>query len=59
MEYETHLGDCLQVLRGLPANSINSVVTDPPYGIRFMGKSWDGQSVQSVTTHPPPGHDPA
>lgn len=46
MEYELHLGDCLEVLRGLPANSIDSVVTDPPYGIRFMGKSWDGQDIE-------------
>ncbi|WP_440061504.1 DNA-methyltransferase [Pseudomonas syringae] len=46
MNYELHLGDCLEVLRGLPANSIDSVVTDPPYGIRFMGKSWDGQDIE-------------
>ncbi|SHN16895.1 site-specific DNA-methyltransferase (adenine-specific) [Pseudomonas asturiensis] len=46
MDYELHLGDCLEVLRGLPANSIDSVVTDPPYGIRFMGKSWDGQDIE-------------
>ena len=46
MEYELHLGDCLEVMRGLPANSVDSVVTDPPYGIRFMGKSWDGQDIE-------------
>ncbi|WP_440064325.1 DNA-methyltransferase [Pseudomonas syringae] len=46
MNYELHLGDCLEVLRGLPANSIDSVVTDPPYGIRFMGKSWDGKDIE-------------
>lgn len=46
MTYELHLADCLKVLRGLPANSIDSVVTDPPYGIRFMGKSWDGQDIE-------------
>ncbi|MBX6510522.1 site-specific DNA-methyltransferase [Pseudomonas syringae pv. tomato] len=46
MKYELHLGDCLEVLRGLPASSIDSVVTDPPYGIRFMGKSWDGQDIE-------------
>ena len=34
-------GDCLDVLRTLPDNSIDSVVTDPPYGISFMGKKWD------------------
>ncbi|EGH48133.1 Csp231I DNA methyltransferase, partial [Pseudomonas syringae pv. pisi str. 1704B] len=46
MEYELHLGDCLYVMRSLPANSVHIVVTDPPYGIRFMGKSWDGQDIE-------------
>lgn len=36
-----HLGDCLLVLRTLPDNSIDAVVTDPPYGLSFMGKKWD------------------
>ena len=34
-------GDCLEVLRTLPDNSVDSVVTDPPYGLSFMGKKWD------------------
>ncbi len=34
-------GDCLIKLRLLKANSIDSLVTDPPAGIAFMGKSWD------------------
>ena len=34
-------GDCLSVMAGLPDNSIDSIVTDPPYGIGFMGKKWD------------------
>lgn len=33
--------DCLQALKELPDNSIDSVVTDPPYGLSFMGKRWD------------------
>jgi len=36
-----YLGDCLEVLRTLPDNSVDSVVTDPPYGLKFMGKKWD------------------
>ena len=36
-----HQGDCLNVLRTIPDNSIDSVVTDPPYGLSFMGKKWD------------------
>lgn len=34
-------GDCLDALKELPENSVDSLVTDPPYGIAFMGKSWD------------------
>ena len=36
-----HLGDCVEVLRTLPACSVDAIVTDPPAGIAFMGKSWD------------------
>jgi DNA modification methylase/transcriptional regulator with XRE-family HTH domain len=34
-------GDCLEQLRGLPDCSVDSIVTDPPYGLSFMGKKWD------------------
>jgi site-specific DNA-methyltransferase (adenine-specific) len=34
-------GDCLEVLKTFPDNSIEAVVTDPPYGLSFMGKKWD------------------
>lgn len=34
-------GDCLSVLPSLEANSIDTVITDPPYGISFMGEDWD------------------
>ena len=39
--YQLHLGDCLEVLATLPDNSVDSIVTDPPYGLSFMGKKWD------------------
>ena len=35
------LGDCLDKLKELDDNSIDSIVTDPPYGLSFMGKKWD------------------
>lgn len=38
---ELILGDCLDVLKTLDANSIDSIVCDPPYGLSFMGKDWD------------------
>jgi DNA modification methylase len=37
-----HNGDCLAILPTLPAGLIDAVVTDPPYGLEFMGKEWDG-----------------
>jgi len=36
-----HNGDCLEVLRTLADRSVDAVVTDPPYGLAFMGKRWD------------------
>jgi len=36
-----HAGDCLDVLASLPEASVDSVVTDPPYGLQFMGREWD------------------
>lgn len=36
-----HIGDCLDILRTLPENSVDSIVTDPPYGLKFMGRRWD------------------
>ena len=38
---DLRLGDCLEVLKELEDNSIDSIVTDPPYGLSFMGKKWD------------------
>jgi len=39
------LGDCRDVLATLPDNSVDSVVTDPPYELGFMGKKWDNSGV--------------
>ncbi|WP_165614056.1 DNA methyltransferase [Mycobacteroides chelonae] len=36
-----HHGDCLDVLRELPDNSVDAVITDPPYSLNFMGREWD------------------
>src|SRR5690606_28964891 len=38
-------GDCIEVMRSLPENSVDAVVTDPPYGLEFMGKEWDKLAV--------------
>lgn len=36
-----HLGDCVEILRAMPGGSVDACVTDPPYGLGFMGKAWD------------------
>ena len=35
------LGNCLDELKVLQDNSVDAIVTDPPYGLSFMGKAWD------------------
>ena len=41
MQYQLEHGDCLEVLRTLADSSVDAIVTDPPYGLSFMGKRWD------------------
>ena len=33
--------DCLEAMKKMPDNCIDAIVTDPPYGLSFMGRSWD------------------
>lgn len=41
MTVSIYQGDCLEVMDLLPSKSVDAVVTDPPYGLSFMGKRWD------------------
>ena len=38
-------GNCLELLAEMPDNSVDSIVTDPPYELGFMGKSWDNSGI--------------
>jgi len=40
-EIDLRLGNCLEVMKELDDESVDSIVTDPPYGLSFMGKKWD------------------
>lgn len=57
--FTLHLGDCLDVLRALPDNSIDAVVTDPPYG---LGKEPDALAMLrdwiETGLNPEPPDDP-
>lgn len=41
VNYTVHHADCLVALRMMADDSIDAIVTDPPYGLAFMGKRWD------------------
>lgn len=44
---DLYLGDCREVRTVLADSSVDSIITDPPYGLEFMGKGWD-KGVPSV-----------
>jgi site-specific DNA-methyltransferase (adenine-specific) len=44
-KYELHLGSNLEVLPKLADCSVDAIVTDPPYELGFMGKSWDASGI--------------
>jgi len=41
MSFTIHHGDCREVMATLDAESVDAIVSDPPYGLSFMGKGWD------------------
>jgi site-specific DNA-methyltransferase (adenine-specific) len=44
MKYQILHGDNRETLKTLPDNSVDAIVTDPPYGIDFLGKAWDANT---------------
>lgn len=38
---EIKIGDCAQRLKDLDDNSVDAIICDPPYGLKFMSKGWD------------------
>lgn len=45
MTFELHIGDCVATMRAMPDHSVDSIVTDPPYELGFMGKGWDSTGI--------------
>lgn len=41
-------GDCMTEMAQMDADSIDAIVTDPPYGLEFMGKAWDGEAIRGA-----------
>ena len=40
-KHSLHCGDCIEIMKSIPDNSIDAICSDPPYGLGFMGKDWD------------------
>ena len=40
-----HLGNCLELIKQLDNDSIDAIITDPPYELGFMGKKWDSSGI--------------
>src|SRR5262245_49493922 len=54
MSWQILTGDCVEVMAEMEPASVDAVVTDPPYGLHFMGKTWDrfgGPSGSDNTKH--------
>lgn len=47
MQYQLEHGDCLEVLRAMPDNSVDSIVTDPPYGLTNKGGGPNGKGLDT------------
>lgn len=51
-------GDCIEEMKKLEPNSVDAIITDPPYGLEFMGKSWDkfkdAKNIAGGTSHGTP-----
>jgi site-specific DNA-methyltransferase (adenine-specific) len=48
-------GDCIEALGGLEAESVDAILTDPPYGIGFQHERWDSAAIREAVAEE--GHD--
>lgn len=44
-DFNLHNADCLDIMETIEDNSVDAVITDPPYELGFMGKSWDSTGI--------------
>lgn len=52
MSWEILQADCIEAMRQMDEASVDAIVTDPPYGLEFMGKEWDRLSWDDGTATP-------
>ena len=48
MKYKNQIlqGDCIEILKEFPENSISACITDPPYNYEFIGHKWDAEEIE-------------
>ncbi len=46
---QIYLGDCIEVMKTIPNNSIAGCITDPPYNYEFIGKNWNTEEIKRRT----------
>ena len=58
MTFRLITGDCVEAMQAMAENSVDAIVTDPPYGLEFMGKEWDRLAGDwgNENDGPAPGH---
>jgi site-specific DNA-methyltransferase (adenine-specific) len=44
-QFKLFVGDCIEKMKDIPDDTIDSIVTDPPYELGFMGKAWDSTGI--------------
>lgn len=49
MKNQVICGDCKEILCRFPPNTFDTIITDPPYGLGFMGKEWDKPGMEHRT----------
>lgn len=49
---QLQLGDCVELMQKLPSASIGAAISDPPYGLEFMGEDWDKLDLRGSASRP-------
>jgi len=57
MSWNIYHGDCREVMQTLHPESVDSIVSDPPYGLSFMGKEWDSFKPGDIAMRRNPAMD--
>ena len=46
LKNKIYLGDCVDIMKDIPSESISGCITDPPYNYEFVGRNWDKNEIE-------------